>query len=295
MAQAAPITPFNDALVAWHSPDVASPNFFDSARDRQLQAGNGTLAAASTRYSGSGDWGSVSGMAASDLAAGTLKSRSTVNFVAPPDPALYMQSNAKFGDGFRTTTMDGSQPFSWLPGTGARFSMHVDGSLDSTAPAGGAGDPGAFLILALFQAGTLTPNQNPLSGSNLIRYYAYFLGNPNVGLVSCFEGNCVPVLPEASYLDIGSGIDIVQDISPGSDFDWQILLGSAGWRFEPGSFDFDFSHTVTVGYQGPAGGATQSVSGVFSNIGELQVPEPGSLLLVSAGLLVMTSRRRQRL
>jgi hypothetical protein len=113
--------------------------------------------------------------------------------------------------------------------------------------------------------------------------------------VSCFEGNCVPVLPEASYLDIGSGIDIVQDISPGSDFDWQILLGSAGWRFEPGSFDFDFSHTVTVGYQGPAGGATQSVSGVFSNIGELQVPEPGSLLLVSAGLLVMTSRRRQRL
>lgn len=290
-AQATPITPFNDALLTWHAPDNAS--FFDAQKDRQVQPAIGPLAAASAAHASSGDWGSVSGSAAADLAAGTLKSRAAVSFVAPPDPALYMQSNAKFGDGFRTTTAAGSQPFSWQPGTGAQFSMHVDGSISATDPLGGSGSPGAFLILALFQPGTLSPNQNILAGANLIRYYAYFLGNAEQNLLSCFEGSCVPVIPEASYGDVSGGVDIVQHIQPGGDFDWQVLLGVAGWQYAPGAYDFDFSHTVTVGYQGPAGATTQAVSGVFSNITAAPVPEPGSLALVLLGLGVLAGACRQ--
>lgn len=292
-AMAEPITPFNDALLTWHSPDTA-PDFFASQTDRKLQTAGGPLAAASTTYSGGGDWGSVSGMAAADLAAGTLKSRATLNFVNPPDSLLYLQSNAKFGDGFRTTTAGGTQPFNWTLGTGARFSMHVDGSINSTNPLGGSSDPGAFLILALLQPGTLTPSQNPLAGANLIRYYAYFLGNPNIGLQSCYLGSCVPVVPEATYLDLTGGVDIVQNITPGSDFDWQIIMGSAGWLYTPGSYDFDFSHTVTVGYQGPAGALTQSVSGIFPGTLALPVPEPTTWSLMGLGLLGLLALRKHR-
>ena len=74
-----------------------------------------------------------------------------------------------------------------------------------------------------------------------------------------------------------------------------MILGIAGGQTVPGSFDIDFSHTVTVGYQGPAGALTQSVSGLFGNIGEpvAAVPEPGSLALVVAGLLAVGGWRRR--
>jgi hypothetical protein len=199
-----------------------------------------------------------------------------------------MQSNTRFGDGFRTTTTGGS-PFAWVPGQGARFSLHLDGTMTSTQPLESLGG-GAFLILTLFQPGTLTADQNGISGPNILKSYAYFLGNPNQNLLSCFQGSCVSIIPEATFTDFADGLDIVQDINPGGDFDWQVLLGSAAWLYEPGSYDFDFSHTVTVGYQGPAGALTQSVSGVFDNIGDpvaLVVPEPGSLLMVLMGLGVL--------
>ncbi len=289
------ITPYNDALLAWHSPDVQPPAFFATQRVRQLQQPNGNLLAASTQYAGSDGWGSVGGLASADLASGQLKSRSAVNFVSPPDAALYMQSNARFGDGFRTNTAAGS-PFTWVPGQGARFSMRLDGTMTSTPQPLEAMNGGAFLILTLFQPGTLTPEQNAISGPNIIRSYTYYLGNPNQNLVSCFMGSCVPVIPAAIFTSFADGLDIVQDINPGGDFDWQVLLGAAGWQTMPGSFDFDFSHTVTVGYQGPAGALTSSVSGAFNNIGApLPVPEPGAWSLMLAGLAAtgwMVRRRR---
>jgi hypothetical protein len=296
-ATATPVTPYNDALLAWHSPDVAAPAFFGSQRARELQAAGGALPAASTQHTDSGAWGSVSGLASADLSSGQLKTRAAVDFVSPPDAALYMQSNTRFGDGFRTTTTGGS-PFAWVPGQGARFSLHLDGTMTSTQPLESLGG-GAFLILTLFQPGTLTADQNGISGPNILKSYAYFLGNPNQNLLSCFQGSCVSIIPEATFTDFADGLDIVQDINPGGDFDWQVLLGSAAWLYEPGSYDFDFSHTVTVGYQGPAGALTQSVSGVFDNIGDpvaLVVPEPGSLLMVLMGLggLVGLGRHRQQ-
>jgi hypothetical protein len=292
-AQASPITPYNDSLLVWHSPDVPQPDFFGQQRVRELQPATGALASASTQYSGSGNWGSVSGMASADLASGQLKAQAAVNFVSPSDPALYMQTNTRFGDGFRTTTADGS-PFTWIPGQGARFSMHLDGSMNSTQPLESLFG-GAFLILSLFQPGTLTAEQNGISGPNIIRSYAYFLGNPNQDLQSCFQGSCVPILPTASYTDFSGGLDIVQDIDPGGDFDFQVLLGSAAWLYSPGSYDFDFSHTVTVGYNGPAGALTQSVSGQFGNIGAaLAVPEPSSLALVLLALTATGVRRLRR-
>ena len=291
-AHAGPITPFNDALLAWHTPDVVAPAFFGQQRTRELQSASGTLAAAPSTYSGNGNWGNVSGFAAADLKTGTLKSQAGVEFVAPPDAALYMQSNARFGDGFRTTSGAGT-PFNWQPGSGARFSMHLDGSMSATRPLEGL-NGGAFLILSLFQPGTLNPDQNAVAGANLIKSYTYFLGNPNQHLVSCFGGVCVPIVPQATYTDFSHGIDIAQDITPGSDFDWQVVLGAAGWLDSPGAYDFDFSHTVTVGYQGPAGTHTASVSGVFGNIGgPLAVPEPGSLMLVVAGLVAAGTALRR--
>lgn len=289
-AQASPITPYNDSLLVWHSPDVPQADFFALQSARELQPTTGALPAASTQYSGSGNWGSVSGMASADLASGQLKAQAAVNFVAPPDSALYMQTNTRFGDGFRTSSADGS-PFSWVPGQGARFTMHLDGSMNATQPLESL-NGGAFLILSLFQPGTLTAEQNGISGPNIIKSYAYFLGNPNQNLLSCFQGSCVPILPTASYTNFSGGLDIVQDIDPGGDFDFQVLLGSAAWMYSPGSYDFDFSHTVTVGYNGPAGALTQSVSGQFGNIGAaLAVPEPGSLALVLLGLLAISARR----
>jgi hypothetical protein len=284
---AGPITPYNDGYLAWHSPDTTE--FFDSQSARQLQA-NGSLPAATTQYSSSGDWGSVGGLASADLASGQLKVRATANAVAVDGDLLYMQTNARFGDGFRTTTAGGT-PFEWVPGQGARFSMHVDGSLTSTQPLE-AGNGGAFIILSLFRAGKLTPEQNAVAGPDLIRSYTFLLGNANQNLVSCYQSVCVPIVPSGSYLDLASGVDIMQDIDPGGDFDWQVLLGSSGAQYVPGSFDFDLSHTVTVNYNGPAGAVTQSVSGLFDNIGDpLAVPEPGSLALVMVGLIGMAVRR----
>ncbi|MDQ2779582.1 MAG: PEP-CTERM sorting domain-containing protein [Pseudomonadota bacterium] len=291
-AIAEPITPYNDAFLAWHSPDVQQPEFFDTQSARQLQT-NGALPTAATQYSGSGNWGSVGALASADLASGQLKVQATANFISPPDNLLYVQTNARFGDGFRTTTPNGS-PFTWVPGQGARFSMHVDGELTSTQ-ALQVGNGGAFLILSLFQPGTLTTEQNGISGPNILRSYTYLLGNADQNLVSCFQGVCVPIIPEAAFLDLSNGVDILQDINPGGDFDWQVILGSSGSQYVPGSFNFDLSHTVTVGYNGPAGAVTQSVSGLFGNIGDaLPVPEPGTLLLVLPGLAAVGVRRRHR-
>jgi hypothetical protein len=228
-ATATPVTPYNDALLAWHSPDVAAPAFFGSQRARELQAAGGALPAASTQHTDSGAWGSVSGLASADLSSGQLKTRAAVDFVSPPDAALYMQSNTRFGDGFRTTTTGGS-PFAWVPGQGARFSLHLDGTMTSTQPLESLGG-GAFLILTLFQPGTLTADQNGISGPNILKSYAYFLGNPNQNLLSCFQGSCVSIIPEATFTDFADGLDIVQDINPGGDFDWQVLLGSAAWLY----------------------------------------------------------------
>ena len=79
-----------------------------------------------------------------------------------------------------------------------------------------------------------------------------------------------------------------------------MLLGAAGWQTMPGLFDFDFSHTVTVRYQSPAGALTSSVYGEFNNIGAplpvpVPVPEPGAWSLMLAGLAAtgwMVRRRR---
>lgn len=282
-------TPFTDALMVWHTPDVVAPDFFGFSDVRHVQAGATAPAVATNSYAGADAWGSVNGDAQADLATGTLKSRTAINFVAPPDPALYMQSNAKFGDGFRTTTGSGT-PFSWNANDGARFHMHLTGETTSSLPLTTLG-AGAFLFLSILQPNTLDPAQNPAAGPNVIKSYLYLLGNSDLNLVSCANSVCVPVVPEASFTDFSGGIDIDQDIHPGGDFDWVILLGGAGWLYQPSSYDLDFSHTLTVAYQGPVGSVTSSVSTVFGNIGSLSaVPEPTSLALVFAALAVVWAR-----
>ena len=72
-ARAAVTTPFNDALMLWHSPDVVAPDFFGQSDVRSVQAGAMGPRVASNSYAGAGDWGSVEGFALADLATGTLK------------------------------------------------------------------------------------------------------------------------------------------------------------------------------------------------------------------------------
>ena len=174
--------------------------------------------------------------------------------------------------------------------------MHLTGSNTSSLPLSTLG-AGAFLFLSILQPNTLDPGQNPAAGPNVIRSYLYLLGNPNQNLVSCVSSVCVPLVPEASFTDFSSGVNISQDIQPGGDFDWIVLIGGAGWLYAPGSYDLDFSHTLTVGYQGPVGSVTQSVSTVFGNLGTLAaVPEaqPGTMLLAGLAAVVWTLRRRRR-
>ena len=167
--QAASI-PFNWALNYSYNPNAA--NTFDT--EQTLNSAPATPA--TSTYSQSGSWGSVSGYASANLATGELKLRSSATN-GDGTAAPYMQTNAIFGDSFTTTATSGS-PYTWN-GSSATFNLALTGTLNGVDASSNAG---AFVILMILNKGTLDPGQ-PLIGSvNTKQYFLWNLGNPTLQL-----------------------------------------------------------------------------------------------------------------
>lgn len=273
--------PFTTSLVFANNPDETG---------YQVDTHSSPATATSESYSKSGDWGSVGAFASADLSTGQLKVRA----LNAPNTGYspYVQTNAWFGDGFRTRDSSGA-PFQWLPNTGAQFTLDLTGNSVSSSGAIadlGFGQVGAFVVLSLFEPGTLSASSKLVGDEHGMGYYLYLLGNPNLNLLyTDWEGGQHPMAPTAYYGDLSGDIHIRQDFQPNGDFDWAVVLGVAGQLSGPEFYDLDLSHTLTVGYVGPSGSVTTSVSGLFTNI--QAVPEPGAMALLSMGLVGLLAGR----
>ncbi len=278
-------TPYTEALISTFNPNESVT---------PIAVNSSPPTASVLDYSTSGQWGSVSAYAAASLSTGQLKVAASDN--PQPGSYPYMQSNAWFGDGFRATDAQGGA-FNWLPNTGASFTLDLSGSIVS------ASDPqlsnvgygvGAFIMLSLFKPGTLDPSGPLVNGDNSLGYYLYLLGNPDQNLIySDGHGGYSSLLPTAYYGNLRQNIHIQQDFQPGGDFDWVVLMGISGQVGGPQYYNIDLSHTLTVGYNGPAGSTTTSVSGLFNNfnLDATAVPEPGCVVLVASGAIALLGHR----
>ena len=137
-----------------HSPNQTNPNeYFLSARDFKYGTNPG---ASSSSIAESGTWGSLSSNGYANLATGVLKSQTTLDNIGASD--LYVQSNAYFGDGFRTSNPDGS-PYTWGPSSSGVFTLNLSGSI-------AAG--GYFLVRLQSPQATGTALPTPdVSGTNI--------------------------------------------------------------------------------------------------------------------------------
>lgn len=275
--------PYTEALISTFNPvESATPIVTHSA----------PATTSTVTYSQSGTWGSVSGFAAADLATGQLKAQAGNAPMTGYSP--YMQTNAWFGDGFRTNG-PGGQPFTWLPNSGARFLLDLTGSSVTSSDPHlgnlGFGQVGGFVLLSLYQPGTLDPAGKLVGGANNLGYYLYLLGNPNQNLTYTDQaGGFHSLIPTGFYNDLTHDIHITQDFQPNGDFDWAVLIGASGQISGPQFYNMDFSHTLTVGYAGPGGTTTTAVSGLFHNFQSL--PEPSGFALLATGLIGVFGRRR---
>lgn len=265
------------------------PNGFEPSRDLHTGA---SPASSVSSLSASGGWGALSTYGFADLATGTLKSRTTLTN-ADPTNNLYVQSNAYFGDGFRAFAND--NPFNWGPSAAGRFTLDLSGSISSSTSLSSL-NAGAFVVLSVLKPGTLDVDGRLAGVPEVLQYYYWQIGNPNLFLQTCdYIGNCSPMTPSAYLTSFPTRI--VQDVTPGSDFDWMLLIGSYGQPGDQlGSFDIDFSHTLTASYEGPQGTTTLSQSGLFPGTAPLTttVPEPTTISLMAAGLLLVAVQHRRR-
>lgn len=281
--------PFNQALTFSYNGNATGLGTNNPCCDyvNVLQSAPAVLA--TTSYSQSGAWGEVGGFASADLATGQLKMRAFAE-VGDGSVAPSMQANAIFGDGFRAMT-PGNQPFTWDGSSRARFTLNLDGMLDSSRPLGGNSiNADAFVILSILNKNTLDPNQPLINGPTAQKYFFWNIGNPDAEIYYTDQvGNHQLLTPTAHFSGIPS--TLTADFTPGGDFDWVLLFGASGQIGQPGDrFDLDLSHTLTLSYAGPQGSVTNSISNQFVNFNAPvpAVPEPQTWLMMVGGLGVMT-------
>lgn len=288
--------PFNYAIINTHTPADTDPaNFFQSTVVLNQGVSPAPASGSQTDVNGPGaNDGNVGGSAYADLQHGQLKADSFSN--DPQGQNFYNQENAIFGDGFRAQTPNG--PFQWTPGSTGTFDITLSGTVTASPDITTMG-VGGFIILTLYQPGTLDPNKNLIGGPNMITYYLWLVGNPNQNLYSCdFHGNCVALTPNETFTNFADTIHISQDINPGGDFDWALTLGFSGQDQYAGSYDMDFSHTLDLSYTGPTGSTTGSISGLFPNTvpttDPVPSPEPFSIALFGAGFAGLAGMQRRK-
>lgn len=262
--------------------------------DRKEQVGATPPGHASASQSTSGEWGSATASASVDNVTGTLGGHTGVlntgilNTGEPNNGAwgVYSQFQATMGDGFRSFD-EGGSPFNW-DGKTAWFTLDVDGSVFAPAH---LNNVSAYVALILYTPGSVRPGINAFGDEGKIEHYLYYIGNPNQ--TTTYDTPPINVSPTEYLGDVSSGVHIEQEISPGEDFDWLLMMYGVTYLYAPGELDVDLSHTVTFGYTGPAGATTQSVSGAFNNINQpASVPEPTTFALLGWGVCALVARRR---
>ena len=252
-------------------------------------------ATASATQESNGSWGSASASASVDVVAGTIGGSAAASYGDASLSYVYSQFQAIMGDGFRSYDEHGS-PFSWSPTGAARFTLDIDGTLAASTSLTQLG-VSSYVALILYAPGSVQPGMNLFGDPGAKTRYLYTFGNPDQRNFYSLDGvNQIELFPTSYLGDLSSGsVHIEQDFTPNGDFDWVLLMSSGGAVSQPGSFSVDLSHTVTFGYQGPAGSVTQSVSGQFGNITNptgTAVPEPSTVALMGLSLLALVGRRR---
>lgn len=284
-------TPFSSALVAVYDPVSTGAGNCGSGPFDCYKSSNVGGATSTQSLSHSRPGFSVSTYAEANLSTAQLKTKVSAN-VTNPGFSPYVQSNATFSDGFTTTNFGSGTPFVW-GGTTATFNLNFGTSniLDSMGSDSAVG----FLILGINTKGSTDADSNWFTGPNTKQYFVYEFGpNGPSNPIYYGYGGTGTQLTTTEYFDTVP-TSISATFAPGGDFDWVLLFGTSGQQFGAGSFNYDFSHTLTLDYVGPAGTTTVSDSGVFGLTPPTAVPEPMTLALFGAGAAgLFAKRRRQR-
>lgn len=275
--------PFTAVSVTTITPAGTTPNKVTHAQDGATPPG-----ASATQSSSSGAWGDATASGTADLASGQLGGRSSVTF-DDGTPYVYSQFFSWMGDGFRSYD-DNGDPFDW-DGQTATFSLDVHG--DIFAPANVSGYT-AWVALVLYEPGTVHQDSKFFNDEHEIAHYLFHVGRSDQQVFYTDGVNNFEVFPTAYLGDLSSTVHINQTIAPGGDFDWVVVMASTTFLTNPGTLDVDLSNTVTLGFTGPAGATTRSVSGAFTNITNQQasVPEPATFAMLGWGVCALVARRR---
>lgn len=270
---------------------------------------DGATAAGSASLSLAESAGLLAGTAQfeSDLSTGTL--RGLAGVTEYPQSNAYFGSavaTASFGDSF--THLDGDEAFLFSDGSVSTFVFDIDGITQRSDPSNPAFYSQAFLRLYILEAGSLGQVVNDWGG-------IYCCGAPDlvenviasttVGLTpqSDFAENLLDPNDATSFVPVSviNGGLFEYSFNPGGDFDWWVelsvlsFINNASDRAPSGnSVVTDYFNTVTASYLAPAGSTVRSASGVFPVQSVHSVPEPGTVGLLAAGLLVFAFSQRRR-
>lgn len=268
----------------------------------------------------------TSEFSAANLATGALKGSAYLkvdNTNGPartPDGAgraYYSRSESVFADQF--SVFSGGNPYLWNQATPFTFSFNVSGttSLPSGAPlpSTGSNRDRAMLNLGIYQVGAIDLmdqlnhiDWNALGFDLALQLFTRLNDEINAKKIDttfwCLGDHITPASwgdwCNGHQVDLTAGPTTVsRTFNPNGDFEWLLVLDTdvaSEFGVDNVVASMDFSHTVNMGFDGPAGATVYSASGLFPNTLLMptgnSVPEPASALLVLVGCAATWSRRR---